>query len=319
MPENSKHSEGYIYSSYGELKYLKHAVASIQTLRRYDRTRPVALYCSELHKKTLENHSLDTLFDSIILLPEEHRSITGFKHSIYKFRPFERNLYMDSDIIWCRDPDRLWQSLSLYEFTVTGNHIADSFFGGPKGIGIVMDVMFRKRRRTLKRFGITYLNRVQTGMIYSSDHQKTRQICKMASDILEKREHTHFRSRKNERGRNQETCEWSFAVAMAKLESPIFPWRNGYESPQLDFLENYTTYTNNFRNVKCKLYNDRFVYDFKATRPDWLRKLLIGAFSLLPGKADYMTVTPYCLHFGWIHQKEPFYRYADKVWEEMTG
>ncbi|MDZ7682575.1 MAG: hypothetical protein U5J63_12910 [Fodinibius sp.] len=35
--------KGYVYNTYGHPKYLKHAVASVVSLRRYDEERPVAL------------------------------------------------------------------------------------------------------------------------------------------------------------------------------------------------------------------------------------------------------------------------------------
>src|SRR5690625_7403274 len=47
------------------------------------------------------------------------RSVIGFKHNIYKFMPFKENLFLDSDILWCRNPDKLWKLLSPYRFTIT--------------------------------------------------------------------------------------------------------------------------------------------------------------------------------------------------------
>lgn len=318
MAEIEKKKEGYVYTSYGDQKYLRHVLASVSTLRRYDQKRPVTIYCSDDHVQMLEKNDLSEQFDQIIVLPKGNRSITGFKHNVYQFMPYEKNLYMDSDIVWCKNPNVLWKRLGTYSFTISGNHIADGFFGGPKGIGIIADIVLRRRKKTLEKFGLTYLNRVQTGMMYSSDRETAEKICKTASEFLSNRDETHFRSRKYETGRTQETCEWSLGMALSKLEIPILPWLNGYESPQLDYIEDYTEHNPNFTDIICTLYNDRFVYDFKAIQLKWLRKFLISFFSLVPGKGDYMKVTPYCLHFGWRHQKQPFFDFADRVWEEMT-
>lgn len=318
MTGSKNKKEGYVYSSYGDEKYLRHVVASVHTLRRYDQERPVTIYCSNEHIQSLEKSGLAEMFDQILFLPEENRSITGFKHNVYLFMPYENNLYMDSDIIWCKDPNPLWDKLNTYRFTITGNQIADGFFGGPKGAGIVADVIFQRRKKTLDRFGLTYLNRVQTGLMYAADEDIAKQVCQSASDFLSKRDETHFRSRKSETGRTQETCEWSLGMALSKLNIPILPWLNGYESPQLDFIDDYTKHDKVFETVECTLYNDRFVYDFKAIRSKWFRNLLISIFSLVPGKGDYMKVTPYCLHFGWYHQKQPFYDFADHVWEKLS-
>jgi len=46
--------------------------------------------------------------------------------------------------------------------------------------------------------------------------------------------------------------------------------------------------------------------------------VLIRVLSSLPGKGDYYDVTPYVLHFGWLHHKQPFYDFASRVWEELA-
>ena len=317
--ENKQSGQGYVYNSYGNEKYLKHAVASVVTLRRYDTKRPVALYCTPQHRDTLEKNFIAGHFNQVHLLSDEYTSITGFKHNVYKFMPFESNLYIDSDIVWCKNPENLWKSLSAYQFTVTGNQTSDLFFGGPKGVSILRDLLLFRRRKTLKRFGLTYLSRVQSGMIYSSDYVLTEAVCELANKMLERRHETHFRSRLNEKGRDEESCEWSLAMAMATLQVQVLPWLTGFNSPQLDFIEKYTEYDDDFTDVKCLLYSDRFVYDLKAIRINWLRKSLISLLSLLPGKGDYLHATPYCLHFGWYNQKEPFNRFSDNVWNKLTS
>jgi hypothetical protein len=44
----SEITEGYVFNSYGRIDYLKYVLASISTIRRYDKTRKIALYCSEV-------------------------------------------------------------------------------------------------------------------------------------------------------------------------------------------------------------------------------------------------------------------------------
>lgn len=311
-------SEGYIYVTYGPLEYLKHTVASVVTLRRYDKERPVALVCSSSHKAYLKEQNLEYLFDKILFLEDKHASIVGFKHNVHHYRPFDRNLYLDSDVIWCKDPDPLWVAFSIYGYTITGNQISDIFFGASKNMGVFTDIFLGRRQRTLKRFGLTYLSRVQSGMIYSEDPEQTKEVGELAASILERREETHFQSRLKERGRNEESCEWSLAMAMASLKLPVFPWFQGQNSPQLDFIDSYTSYDPDFTRVSCLYYSDPFVYSFRGLKTDWWRKLLIRLFTLIPGKGDYMETTPYCLHFGWYHHKQPFYDFADKTWDLLT-
>ena len=285
--------EGYVYNTYGHPKYLKHAVASVVSLRRYDDERPVALACEEKHKKLLEEHSLTGIFDHIHILPEENASIVGFKHNLHKFMFFEKNLFLDSDIIWCKEPEGLWQSLEPYPFTVTGTQISDNFFGGPKNIGILADILLRRRKHTLDHFGLTYLSRVQTGMVYAQDHSLTRKVCELAQKMLDRKDETHFRSRTLEQGRSEESCEWSMAMAMSKLDLPVYPWLQGHTSPQLDYISDLTSHDPDFEYVLCKYYCDRFVYSFRGLKSKFLRKLLVKLFSVIPGKGDYLKTTPY--------------------------
>lgn len=310
--------EGYVYVCYGDAKYLHHVVASVITLRRYDNERPVALFCDDRHKELLEAQGLADLFDVVSSIAAQHASIVGFKHNTHHYMPFERNLYLDSDIVWCKDPSTLWPIFRAHGYTITGSKIADNFFGGPKHIGVVWDILLRRRQRTLKRFGLTYLSRVQSGMIFAQDHALTRKVNEMATQMLQNRHLTHFRSRMREQGRSEESCEWSLAMAMSKLNLPVVPWLQGQTSPQLDFIEAYTTYDDDFHRVDCTYYSDAFIYNLRGLRSGWLRKALMGMMAFIPGKADHMSVTPHCLHFGWVHQKTPFYEFAERTWNQLT-
>lgn len=311
--------EGYIYVSYGHVKYLKHAITSVVTLRRYDTKRPVALICTDKHRHFLEEKGLSNLFDIIHPLPEEHSSIVGFKHNIHHYLIFERNIFLDSDIVWCRDPKGLWQSLKPFKFTITGNLTSDNFFGAAKNAGVVKDILLGRRKRTLKRFGLTYLSRVQTGLIYAADYDKAKKACELAGEMLDNKDKTHFRSRKMEQGRTQESCEWSLAMAMSKLDIPVYPWLQGHNSPQLDYISLFTDHDDEFEYVSYKFYSQRFIYSLGGLKSDFMKKLLIRFFSLKPGNGDYMNVTPYCLHFGWYHEKKPFYEFSEHVWFKLQS
>ncbi len=48
-----------------------------------------------------------------------------------------------------------------------------------------------------------------------------------------------------------------------------------------------------------------------------VRKLLVKILSFIPGKGDYLKTTPYCLHFGWYHQKQPFYEFSERTWNAL--
>ncbi|MFB6273716.1 MAG: hypothetical protein ABEL51_12555 [Salinibacter sp.] len=310
--------EGYVFHSYGPDRYVKHAVASVHTLRRHDPDRPVALFCPEEHRAVLERRRLDEHFDVLGDLPPKHRSIVGFKHHLHEFKAFERSLFVDADMVWCRDPSPLWQQFAAFPFTATGLQNADHFFGGPKGPGVVIDILLGRRPRTLRRFGLTRLPRVQAGMIYAQDEACTREVCETAADFLDRSDETHFRSRLKE-GRSEETCEWSLALAMSKLDLHVFPWLQGRNSPQLDYIDGLTDHDPDFREVSYRLYTSAFVYSLRGIPNATLRDTLLGIAESLPGLGEYVDLTPYVLHFGWLHQKQPFYEFAERVWSRLSA
>jgi hypothetical protein len=292
-------------------------VASVVSLHRYDNKRPAALVCVEKHKKILEELRLDDLFDIIHVLEPQRASIVGFKHNIHEYMFFEKNMYLDSDIIWCKNPDSLWQAFEPYDFTITGTQISDNFFGGPKNLAVLKDMLFQRRQRTLDRFGLSYLSRVQTGIMYAQDYNLTKKLCELSREMLSRKQETHFRSRTMEYGRCEESCEWSMAMAMSKLNLPVYPWMQGHNSPQLDYVSNYTEHDADFEYVKCKYYCDQSVYNLRGVQIPWLRNVLTKLLSLFPGKGDYLFATPYCLHFGWYREKQPFFKFAERTWNAL--
>jgi hypothetical protein len=165
----------------------------------------------------------------------------------------------------------------------------------------------------MKRFGLTHLPRVQAGLIYARDKVVTAKVCAKAREYLSRSGETHFRSRLNE-GRLEESCEWSLAMAMSHCMLSVYPWHQGCNSPQLDFINSLTSFDDDFYHVKCQYFSDRFVHDLRGFKHERIRNLLTAILTSLPGKGDYQFVTPYILHFGWLHQKQPFFEFADRVW-----
>jgi hypothetical protein len=310
--------EGYVFPVYGPVKYLKMALAAIKTLRRVDDSRPIALACEYAHIQVLERLNLTNLIDDFIILEPQHCSITGFKHHVWKFQLYPRTLFLDCDMVFCKNPDRLWQSLYPYEFTATGSLTSDPFFGGPKGLAVIKDILFQRRRKTLSKFGVTYLNRVQSGVMYVRDNAKARKICATAASCLNRMDETHFQSRLKESGRTEESCEWSLAIAMALHQVPVYPWIIGHESAQLDFIADLTDFTPDFTHVECTVHTAPLVYALRGMSNYKLRRFLTRLLSTFSGRGDFMRVTPYILHFGWLHEKKPFLKFADKHWQELT-
>lgn len=313
----NKSDEGYIFTSYGDEKYLKDAIIAADTIRRYDSERPIALFCTEEHLEALNELGLAYYFAVTGILDKEHRSIVGFKHNLHHYMPFKRNMYLDSDMIWCKNPDPLWYQFRPYGYIITGQESADVFFGAPKHLSVAMDILLRRRQRTLKRFGLSHLYRVQTGIMYASDPELTRQVDELATSYIERKEMTHFVSRKREKGRNLESCEWSLGMAMSELKLFVYPWFHGYESPQLDYINGMIRHNEDFTEVECLYYCNPFIQSLRGINQQTIRKAIMGLFSVLPRSADHMWVTPYVLHFGWGHQKPFFREFTGSAWTHI--
>ncbi len=311
-------TEGYVLHTYGKEAYLRHAIASVTTLRRYDNVRPVALYCTDAHTELLRRNGLTDIFTLVKKLPDRNCSINGFKHHLHEFKPWERSLYVDSDMIWCRNPDSLWTQLSVYPFTATGLERADFYFGGPKNAGVILEFFRNRRRRTLKRFGLTHLPRVQAGMMYAADTKVTQSVCASAAEFHTRASETHFRTRLLE-GRTEESCEWSLAMAMSRMGLPVYHWYQGANSPQLDYIRGMTEHTDTFERILCDYYTDRFIYEIRGIKNPRIRTFCMRLATTVLRKHDRLKVTPFVLHFGWFHAKQPFYDFADCVWAELTG
>lgn len=314
-----KQPEGYVYSSYGSEKYVKHAIISALTLRRYDQMRPIALVCSQSHMKLIRSLTVEIPFDMIIQMDKDHQSIIGFKHNLHKYMPYQKNLYLDSDMIWCRNPDNVWLALKPFPYTITGQESADVFFGSHKSFSIVFDILLGRRQRTLRRLSLDYLARVQTGVMYAADYAITEKINRQADEFLDKKEQTHFVSRKKEKGRNLESCEWSLGLSVSKLGLFVYPWFNAQESIQLDFIHALTKRNRDFTSVQCKYYCNPFIHSLRGINNQLIRNSLLLLFRVLPRSRDHMWVTPYILHFGWGHQKKYYDEFVSNEWKKLTS
>lgn len=317
--KSEKEPEGYVYASYGDEKFLRDAVISARTLRRYDLNRPVALICSEEHQKLLRRQPFEHPFELVMTLDPAHQSITGYKHNLHQYMPFQRNLYLDSDMIWCRNPDPVWTAFKPFPYTITGLSSADVFFGSRKNWGILLDILLAKRQRTLRHFGLSYLARVQTGVMYAADYRTTRAVNKQAHEYLTRKSETHFMSRKKEKGRVLESCEWSLGMAVSRMNLFVYPWFNAQESIQLDYIHHQTRANADFSEVSCKYYCNPFMHSLRGIRNRAGRLFVFGLFSVLPRSRDHMWVTPYVLHFGWQHQKKYFDMFVKREWAKLTG
>lgn len=58
-----------------------------------------------------------------------------------------------------------------------------------------------------------------------------------------------------------------------------------------------------FTTAHCVHYLDPFVRSLRGLRSPLAREALTLLLSALPGRDDYLWLTPFALHFGWLQHK----------------
>jgi hypothetical protein len=99
----------------------------------------------------------------------------------------------------------------------------------------------------------------------------------------------------------------------------VFPWLQGRNSPQLDYIDTLTTHDPDFNEVSYRLYTNQFVYSLRGLSHLSVRNALFGMAEAVPGIGEYMEFRPYSLHFGWLHQKETFHDFAERTWSRLVA
>jgi hypothetical protein len=105
---------------------------------------------------------------------------------------------------------------------------------------------------------------------------------------------------------------------MRELDLHVFPWLQGRNSPQLDYIGALVDHDPEFEDVTYRFYTSPFVYELRGIPNETLLNTLLGVAERMPRMGEYVEFTPYVLHFGWLHQKAPFNDFAERVWARLT-
>jgi hypothetical protein len=107
-------------------------------------------------------------------------------------------------------------------------------------------------------------------------------------------------------------------MAMSKLQLPVVPWLQGRRSPQIDYIDALTDHDPDFTDVTCRYYTVQSVYNLRGLPVGWVRDWILGLATALPGIGDYKDITPFALHFGWLHQKQAFDDFVARTWPNLV-
>jgi hypothetical protein len=108
-------SEGLITIAYGPTKYIRMARALALSYRRQNQLRPIAIVTDDSNTKDLENY-----FDVVIPLNPSYGVGVVQKLNLDHYSPFDETLFVDSDCLFYKSPERIWRLYASKDFTVRG-------------------------------------------------------------------------------------------------------------------------------------------------------------------------------------------------------
>jgi hypothetical protein len=108
-------SQGLITIAYGPEKYIRMARALALSYRRQNPRRPFAVVTDNGNARALEHY-----FDVVIPLNATYGLGVVQKLSVDRYSPFDETLFVDSDCIFYKSPERIWRLYAGKDFTVRG-------------------------------------------------------------------------------------------------------------------------------------------------------------------------------------------------------
>ncbi len=210
-------SEGFITIAYGAKEYIRMARAMALSYRRFNSSRPFAVVTDEGNIKNLSPY-----FDIVIPLKSEYGKGVVQKLHMDLYAPFEKNVFIDSDCLFYKDPELVWQSYNQGDFTMRGWRYLTGYteYEQKDPYLFLDDVAATLRKRNLTRF--PHFNSGVMGFRKNSPvFGLSREIYKNAADL-------GFKKFKNAPLADEPV----FALAMEEAGVELYPWDhvNGQET-----------------------------------------------------------------------------------------
>jgi hypothetical protein len=113
--EEANLSEGLVTIAYGPKKYIRMARALALSYRRHNQLRPIAIVTDDSNAKRVEKY-----FDIVVSLNPAYGLGVVQKLNVDRYSPFEETLFVDSDCIFYKSPERLWRLYAGKDFRARG-------------------------------------------------------------------------------------------------------------------------------------------------------------------------------------------------------
>ena len=80
----------------------------------------------------------------------------------------------------------------------------------------------------------------------------------------------------------------------------------------------HVEHDDDFNSVSCHHFNHSLANRLRELPVPRIRNALLWLYCSLPGKSDYMMMTPFVLHFGWLKYKNVFNDMAERLWDNAV-
>jgi hypothetical protein len=207
-------SEGLITIAYGPEKYIRMARALALSYRRHNQLRPFAIVTDDRNVKDLENY-----FDVVIPLNSTYGVGVVQKLNLDRYSPFDETLFVDSDCLFYKSPERLWRLYSGKDFTVRGWRYLTGWTEYEKKSRYEF---VRDTPDFLRQNKLTRLPHFNSGVLFFRKSETASNVFVNARSVYEKRTTLGFVPFKNA----PIADEPAFAVALEISGVEMDPWDN---------------------------------------------------------------------------------------------
>jgi hypothetical protein len=207
-------SEGLITIAYGPEKYIRMARALALSYRRQNQLRPFAVVTDDSNTKDLEHY-----FDVVIPLNLTYGAGVVQKLNLDRYSPFDETLFVDSDCLFYKSPERIWRLYAGKDFTVRGWR----YLTGRTEYEKKSPYEFvRDTPDFLRQNNITRLPHFNSGVLFFRKSETASNVFINARSVYERRTTLGFVPFKNA----PIADEPAFAVALEISNVEMDPWDN---------------------------------------------------------------------------------------------
>jgi hypothetical protein len=207
-------SEGFITIAFGQKKYIDMAKALILSYKLQGGRWPFAIVTNDANYADLSK-----LFDVVIRMNPDFGPGVVQKLHLDAYSPFDRTLFVDSDCLFYKSPDLVWNSYAIEQFTVRGwRYLTGATeYEMKHPYEWVNDMRVFLGKTEIERFA-----HFNSGLLFFDSSDAAKDIFKSAREIYIQRADLGFVEFKNA----PIADEPAFSVAMERHHVAMLAWDN---------------------------------------------------------------------------------------------